>query len=323
MTKNEDPRSPQNADFNGILPGSHNPSKAIFAFYATLFIVGLIIAIKAYAYYESGSAAMLASLIDSMADALLSLMAFLSLRLSLKPPDKNHRFGHGKIESFAALFQSSFLLGGALFLILETAHRFMAPVDIDHHGLAIGVSFISIVLTVLVVFIQKNTHQSVPSLALKADEMHYSSDVLLNAAVIIALIADFWGGFMALDLMAGIGIGLYIAWTGVKIAGEGLNMLMDREISEEKRQLIIKTVLSHQGVYDMHDLRTRKSGIHIYISFDVELDPSQSLEEAHEITRDLDLLLLDLFPNAEIIIHKDPRGDTHDPRHKIEGLHDR
>jgi ferrous-iron efflux pump FieF len=298
-----------------------DPSKAILAFYATLLIVGVIIAIKSYAYYHSGSAALLASLIDSLADAVLSLMAFISLRISLRPADENHRFGHGKAESFAALLQSSFLIAGAVFLILEAAHRFMAPVDIDNHGLAIGVSVISVILTIGLVVIQKRAYSSAPSLALKSDELHYKSDILLNAAVIVALLADYWGGWVVIDLITGIGIGMYIAWVGVQIARDAVDMLMDREVGNKQRQLIIQTVLSHDDVYDIHDLRTRKSGMKLYISFDVELDPGQSLEKAHDITKEIDHQLLESFPNAEIIIHKDPRGDTNDPRHKIPGVH--
>ena len=297
------------------------PDMALRPFYAVLVIVGLIIAIKVYAYFTSGSAAMLASLIDSIGDAALSFMAYLSLRLSLKPADEEHRFGHGKAEGFSALIQASFLFGATFFLQFETGQRFYATNEIQNHEIAISVSLLSILLTLFLVRIQKSALKSSPSLALEADEKHYASDIYLNGAVITALLADLWGGYAWLDLVTGVGIALYIAFIGKGVMRSAVDMLMDREISPEERELIIRTVLNHKDVLGMHDLRSRKSGMSIYISFDVELDPQLTLKAAHEITRELDHALLALFPNAEIIVHKDPKGDTYDARHKVEGVH--
>ncbi len=300
---------------------SHNPTHALWASYFAMGTVGVLIIIKIYAYAMSGSTALLASLVDTMGDAAISFMSFLSIKISLKPADHEHRFGHGKAEGFSAMFQGAFLVGASVFLVFESLRGFINPGQIEHHVLAISVSIVAIVLTSILVFVQGLALKGAPSLAVEADQGHYKSDLLLNLAVILALLTDMIGGFLYLDLIVGLGIALFICKTGIDVAQKATDMLMDREIAPDERQKIIDVVEGHKDVFGMHDLRTRRSGMDIFISFDIELEPSLSLEDAHAITRDIDLALLEIFPNADIIIHKDPKGDIYDPRHKVQGVH--
>lgn len=296
-------------------------AQALKSFYAVAFILFCIIVIKTFAYASSHSTSMLASLIDSLGDSVISSFAFISISLSLKPADKEHRFGHGKAEGFSALFQACFLFGAGVFLIFETGHRFFVPTNITNHWLGISVSLITIILTFVIIHFQKRAYRQAPSLALQADQSHYRSDVLLNGAVITAFLIDLVDVFKYADPLISFAIAAYIFKTAKDIAQNAIDMLMDREISEARRNKIIDTVTDHERVLGMHDLRTRQSGMRIYISFDVELEPTLSLEEAHSITRELDLTLLKIFPNAEILIHKDPAGDIYDPRHQVSGVH--
>ena len=295
--------------------------QALTPYYFTAVALFLIIALKLYAYAVSGAASMLGSLVDSVGDVVLSCFAFLSIRVALKPADHEHRFGHGKAEGFSALVQACFLCGAAVFLCFEAFFRLFEPSVVDNHTLGIGVSVVCIFLTVFIVFVQKRAYAKAPSLALKADQFHYKGDVLLNVAVIVAFVVDLYGGFAYADPLISFGIALYILRTAKHIGKDAVDMLMDREIDQEDRQKIIDIVTGHEAVHGMHDLRTRNSGMHVYISFDVELEGDLTLEDAHAITRDLDLALLKEFPHAEIIIHKDPVGDTYDPRHRVAGVH--
>lgn len=297
------------------------PSKALQASYAAFTAVTVIIIIKTYGYYISGSTAMLASLVDSAGDAVISFVTFLSLRLSLKPADEDHRHGHGKAEGFSALFQSSFLLGAAIFLVMESIRKMIVPTSIQEPWIAIIISCISMVITIALVAFQKHIYKQAPSLALQADQKHYLSDIFLNLAVIVALLVNVFGTFILIDVLTSLAIAGFMGWSAYKIASEAIDMLMDREIDPRSRKKIIEIVTAHKDVFGIHDLRTRKSGMYIHISFDIELDPKLTLQAAHDITRDLDDSLLTQFPNAEIIIHKDPIGDTHDSRHKVRGVH--
>ena len=304
----------------GTDPSDHHPH-ATFATLWALGTVSILIIIKTIAFALSGSAAMLGSLIDTIGDGVISLITFISVRISLAPADEDHRFGHGKIEGFSALIQASFLMGAAVFLIFESFNRFFAPQIITDHGLVIGVSIIAIILTVILVGVQNRSLQKVESLAIEADKGHYVNDVLLNGGVILAAFLQIFTDWVIADSMIGMIIALYIGWTGFDIGKKASDMLMDKEIEEDKRQIIMDIVNAHQQVKGMHDLRTRRTGINVIISFDIELDGDLTLRQAHEVSRDLEYSLLEQFPNAEIMIHKDPDGDTYDTRHRVQGVH--
>lgn len=297
------------------------PEKALSPYAAAAVILALIVALKLYAYIATDSAAMLGSLIDTMGDIALSAITYFTIRFSLKPADENHRHGHGKVEGFSALLQACFLTGAAVFLLLETAHRALSPAVVSEHETGIAVSLIVIGLSVVIIFLQKRAYKAAPSLALKADHAHYKGDIFLNLAVIAAFAIDLAGNLPVAHIIIGAGIALYILYTARHIAGEAADMLMDKEIPRADRQKIIDIVIAHPNVFGLHDLRTRRSGMTLHISFDVELEPTLSLQEAHEIAHDLDLQILRIFPNAEILIHKDPVGKTDDPRHKVSGVH--
>lgn len=301
--------------------GAPAREKSLIAVYWALASVFILTLIKAAAYYYGGSAAMLASLTDTLGDGLISLVTLLSLRISLKPADEDHRHGHGKAEGFSALLQGSFLMGAAAFLLFDSFERFFRPVEIGHHFLGIGVSAVAVVLSIIVVKVQKRCLEHVQSLAIEADQRHYANDILINGAVIIGLLVHYYTGVLWVDTALGVVIACYLGWTGYDIGHKATNMLMDREIGEEERARITQIVNQNKEVRGMHDLRTRRMGMDVHISFDVELDPQLSLHDAHAITRELEFALLGEFPNAEIIIHMDPEGDPYDTRHKVQGVH--
>jgi ferrous-iron efflux pump FieF len=296
-------------------------SHSLFAAYWALGTVLILVVIKTNAYYFSGSAALLASLTDTLGDGFISLITFASIRISLMPADKDHRFGHGKVEGFSAMLQASVLIGASVFLVFESGRRLLRPEQIDHHALGITVSVIAVILSVILIKVQQSAIEKTQSLAIEADQRHYMNDVLINGAVVIGLAFHYFTGMIWADSLLGFIIALYIGWTGYEVGRKAADMLMDREIEEEKRALIHSIVENFDGVFGMHDLRTRRSGMSIIISFDIELEPEQTLREAHAITREIEFALLEKFPNAEILIHKDPKGDTYDTRHKVQGVH--
>ncbi len=298
-----------------------NQKLALVASYWALSTALVLIIIKSIAYFFTGSNALLASLIDTIGDAVLSIVSYCSIKISLKPADHDHRFGHGKAEGFFAQIQASFLIGSAVFITFETIRNYFNPTNIEHHALGIAVSIIAIVLTFILVLVQKWVLKRAPSLAVEADRNHYKGDIFINIGVILAFSADYLTQSGTVDLVISLCIAAYLAWTGLKIGKKATDMLMDREIPFCERQKIIDLVKRDKRVFGLHDLRTRQSGMDLHISFDVELDGNLTLEKAHDIIEEIDLALLKIFPHAEIIIHMDPQGHTHDPRHKREGVH--
>lgn len=302
-------------------PQKHNPRYALLASFFAIGSVGFLILIKAYAYYMSNSAAVLGTLTDSVVDIAVSFMMLYAVSLSLKPADAQHRFGHGKVEGIAALLQGAFMGGAGIFLGFEAFDRFIHPTSPTHHQLGIAVAVLAICFSIMVMAVQKFSLKRAPSLAIEADHAHYKTDVLLNGSVIIALLANYYGGTAWLDPAFALLIAGYFMRTAFQVINQSVDMLMDKELSDSVRTIIEEIVADFKDVHGMHDLRTRMSGMNMHISFDVELEPDISLQAAHDIVRALDHALLTIYPNAEILIHMDPIGDTEDPRHVVDGVH--
>ena len=265
----------------------------------------ILIALKTWAWFASGSVGILASLIDSSMDSLASLISFLSIRISLTPADKEHRFGHGKAESLAALAQAAFITGSAAFLLLHSIERLWQPQALSHTGLSLWVMCISMVLTVALVALQKWAIRKVASQALAADSLHYVSDLLSNALVIIALLLTNWGIERA-DAFFGLFLVVWILKSAWDIAKVALCDLMDRELPENERRQIINIIQETPDVLGYHDLKTRSSGEQYFIQMHVELFSQLSFEQAHEVTDLVEKRIKDAFPLADVIVHGDP-----------------
>lgn len=304
-----------------VQENSYKPHYALWAGMASVATVALLIALKLFAFWQSESVSILATLIDSLSDAVVSVISFMAIRYSLKPADEDHRYGHGKVEGLAALFQAAFIVGAGVFLVFESISRFASPHPVTQNGFIIGIMTVSILLSALLVFIQNHSLKYAPSLAVEADKAHYSGDIAVNGGVVAVLVALQYGAPAWIDPAFAVVVAFYLAGVALVIAMKGVDMLLDRELPADLRKAIATRVLSHEGVMGIHDLRTYKSGMTVFISFDIELDPDLVLREAHEIVREVELELLQDFPHAEILIHADPAGDTHDTRHQVSGVH--
>lgn len=305
---------------NDMTPKTVEPRYALLASAWAVSTVTILILVKGYAYWRSDSAAVLATLTDSLTDAAISIMMLLALRYSLRPADSDHRHGHGKMEGIAALFQSAFIAAAGMFLIFEGIGRFVDPVVTTDHMLGIAVAFVAIVLSFILVMVQRFCLSRAPSLAVQADQAHYTTDILLNGSVIASLLVSYNNGPSWVDPICAILIALYYLLIARKIAVHATDMLMDKELPEAVRTKIKEIIKRHPDILGYHDLRTRKSGMVIHISMDVEIDPQLTMHHSHEIIRALEHDLIDDFPYAEIIIHADPFGDTHDTRHQMKGV---
>lgn len=272
---------------------------------ASVVVAFTLIAIKLLAWLYSGSASMLASLTDSVADALASVVNFIAIRYAIAPADKEHRYGHGKAEPLASLAQSAFILGSAFLLLFYGADRLMSPVIMVHTNMGIIVSLIAIVLTFALVLVQKRALAQTQSSLVAADSLHYKSDLLLNASVVLALVLAQYGWWWA-DSVFAIGIALFIGSQALGLAYTSVQTLLDRELDSETRLKIIQLAQADARVRGVHDLRTRQAGKTTFIQLHLELDGQLSLKAAHSIAAETDLRIRAAFDDAEVIIHQDP-----------------
>ncbi len=278
------------------------------ATYASVAVALSLIVAKLAALAVTDSVAILSSLIDSLLDALASIINLIAVRHALQPADREHRFGHGKVEALSGLGQSAFIAGSAVFLLIEAAQRLARPTPIENGEIGIAVSVYAIVATVALVLYQGFVLRRTQSLAIAADSLHYRSDLALNASVIVALVLSGGLGITYADPLFAIGIAGFVLYSAWKIFRRSYDELMDREFPDDMRQRIKDIATAPSEVIDMHDLRTRSSGRDSFIQLHLELPRNISLVDAHHIADDVEARLREAFPEAEVIIHQDPEG---------------
>lgn len=284
---------------------------------ATAFIMSLVLSVaKAIIWLLSGSSTVLASLADSIQDCFLSATNFFAVRYAMKEADEDHRYGHGKMEGIAALGQAAFILGSCVFIILDSVRRFSQGTSVEYPILTIGIMGTAIILNMMLVFYQNLVIKRSNSLAIEADRAHYTGDIGIHLGVIIAVSLDYYFSIPWIDPIIAIGIALWLIRLSWSIGRKAVDMLMDRELPDNERDEIKLIIKRTRGVVSHHDLRTHRHGQIVMMSFDIEVDPSLSFIDAHNIAKRVEDRLHKAYPKSEIMIHVDPCGDITDSRHR-------
>lgn len=265
----------------------------------------ILVIIKFYAWLVTDSSAMLASTTDSILDLFASLISIVILRFSLAPADEEHSFGHGKAESLAGLVQASFVLGSATLLIFSGISRLLNPQVIIKGEVAIWVTIVAIVLTLLLVIFQRFVIKRTNSIIISGDALHYQSDLLLNLGVLAAVILS-QSGWLAADGAFTIGVGLYLIFGAGQIMVQSVKQLMDHKLSDDEITQIKDIVMKNKEAIDLHELRTRQAGAQRFIQFHLELSDDLSLFEAHNIGEKIEAEICQALAPCEVFIHHDP-----------------
>lgn len=286
-------------------PGADTARLLRLATRASVATAGVLIMAKLAAWLLTGSVSVLASLVDSLMDAAASLVNLIAVQYALAPADEEHRFGHGKAESLAGLVQATFIAGSAAFLVLHAVDRLLYPRPLEDVGVGLAVMVFAIAATLALLALQRYVIQHTGSTAIRADSLHYRSDVLVNASIIVALMLETagWGG---LDPLFAVGIAMYILYSAWHIGHEAFQLLMDRELPAERQQQLREIALAHPQVLGIHDLRTRQSGQTLFVQLHIELDAQMPLHEAHAIADRIETEIRSALPGADVIIHQDP-----------------
>ncbi len=294
------------------------------ATYASASVAVVLIIAKMVAYFMTDSMAMLSSLVDSTVDLMASLVTIYGVASALRPPDHDHRFGHGKAEPLAALGQAAFIAGSSVLLCYEALHRLYHPQSIQNTNLGYSVMAGAIVLSVFLIFFQRYVIRRTASMAIGADNIHYLGDLAVNLAVIAAFGLYQFTGLDWFDPVFALAIALGLIMSAFHIAKEALNILMDRELPDQDRAKIISIVKARPLVRGVHDLRTRSDSDRVFIEFHLELDGTTTLQKAHEVTDDIMGALKKEFPSSDILVHQDPAGlieDRLDAQIEIRSTH--
>jgi ferrous-iron efflux pump FieF len=277
---------------------------------ASITMAVFLIGVKSWAAYQTSSMAMLGSLADSTLDLVASLVVLLGVRVAAQPADREHRFGHGKAEALAALMQVIIISVSALFIGFRSVQRLIQGAETSDAELGIAVSLVAIVLTFALVAYQRHVVRKTASVAIATDRLHYASDLLLNASVIVALALDQYLGVVGADAVFGLLIALWLAWGAWRSSSHALAQLMDREWPDEMREEFLLAARQFPELDGLHDLRTRTSGTYNFVQFHVWVPAHWTVGDAHDRLDRIEEQLEQQFPNTEILIHLDPEGNT-------------
>jgi len=277
---------------------------------ASIAMAVVLIALKSWAAYETDSTAMLGSLADSGLDLLASLVVLLGVRIAAQPADWDHRFGHGKAEALASLVQVILITISAVFIGFRAVQRLLAGAETADAELGIGVSLVAMVLTAALITYQRHVVRRTGSLAIGTDRLHYSSDLLLNGSVVVALTLDQYAHLTGADAVFGLLIALWLLWGAWGASSHALDQLMDREWPDELRERFLAAAKDYPELSGLHDFRTRSSGTHYFAQFHVWVPADWTVQEAHDRLDAAEEALRERFPGTEILIHVDPEGQT-------------
>ena len=276
---------------------------------ASVAVASLLIITKAIAWWLSGSISMLAGLTDSLLDGVTSFLNLLAVHYALRPADDDHRYGHGKAESLAGMAQALFISVSAVLIAFQAFERLKNPEPVGAPWIGIGVIIFSLVMTMALLTLQHRVIKATGSNAVRADSLHYRSDLMLNGSILVALVLASVG-FPQLDAWFGLGIAVYILWSAIQIARESFAVLMDEELPTDVSENMLALACAVPGVLGAHDLRTRISGNVWFVQLHLELPGQLSLSEAHTISDRAAEAIEKAYPKAEVLVHADPVGSA-------------
>jgi len=275
-------------------------------------VAAVLVTIKMIVGVLSGSIAVLASAIDSFLDLSVSLFNYFALTTTEKNPDSNFNHGRSKIEPLAAVIEGTVISLSGLFILYEALTKIVHPKAMEHVAESIYVMIASIIITSGLVIFLSYVAKKTKNMVIRADALHYKTDLFSNGAVLLALATIHYTGEQLVDPILGIGIAIYMIYSSIPIVKEGVLMLLDAAVPQEDRKKIEKILDDEPAIKAHHFLKTRESGSHIFISVHAVFSVSISLYDAHLVSDKVEAQIKEIFEDKKchILIHMDPYDDS-------------
>ncbi|MFD1913870.1 cation diffusion facilitator family transporter [Halodurantibacterium flavum] len=285
-----------------------HPRLNLTAGIASVTVASILVALKLWALAETGALSVAASLADSALDLMISAAGLAAIAYAARPPDDDHRFGHSSAEDLAALGQALFITVSSVVIAVAALRRLALPDDgrIEAEGAGIAVMLISVALTMGLVLWQGHVARQTGNRVVQADRLHYLGDLIPNLGAIVALIASSRFGLPQVDSVVALLAAAILLRGALRIGRGAWDALMDRSADPGTIAGIENIVAGWPGVHGHHDLKTRTSGSRLFVNLHIELDGTQTLDQAHGIAAGLKRAILEAYPQADVIIHKDP-----------------
>lgn len=276
----------------------------------TSFIMALsLVGLKLVAWVLTGSMALLAAAVDGILDVCTSAVTFFGVRFAERPEDHNHRYGHGKGETLSAFLQALLLAGAGFALAVQAFRRLLHPEALTALEAGLLMTGGSLIVVLFLVAMQSWVIRQTQSAAISADRRHYVADIIVNLGVLVSLGSTWATGWRRIDPVIGIGLSVYMIWSGWAMIREVLHSLLDEELSESERKKILEVVRACKGVVDLHDLRTRNASDKKFIDFHLEIGGGLTVRAGHDICeRAADAVRALYDGKADVLIHAEPAG---------------
>lgn len=260
----------------------------------------------------SGSIAVLASAIDSFLDLTVSMFNYFALHNAEKDPDDKFNYGRSKIEPLAAVIEGTVISLSALFILYESISKIVKNRPMEHLELGVWVMIASFIITALLVFFLNYVAKKTDNMVIRADALHYKTDLFTNGAILLALALIAYTGEQLIDPILGLAIAVYMTYSAYPIIKDGILMLLDAALNEEDRAKIVAILDNEERINGYHDLRTRESGSHIFVSVHAVFNVSISLYDAHLVSDKIEDAIRKTFEDKKvhIIVHMDPYDDS-------------
>ena len=276
---------------------------------ATVTVIGglIIFGLKLLAFFVSGSIALLSDALESVVNIIASIMMFISVRISAKPADTDHLYGHEKVENISAFVEGALVIVAALLIAYAAVGRLMNPAfELVEINIAVGISFLATLLNLGLSVLMGRIAKQTGSMALEGDSKHLLSDVFSSLAVNAGLLVAGFTGLKVLDPLLALMVAFLVGRMGVELIQKSGNQLMDGTADEEQKKIEDILMLHKPRFIDFHNVKTRRSGSRVYAELHLTVDPKKSVQEAHDLTKHLEEELHEKLPEVTLTIHVEP-----------------
>ncbi len=275
-------------------------------------VAGFLTLIKLAIGIASGSVAVLASAVDSILDMFVSLFNYFAISNSEKPADEHFNYGRGKIEALASVIEGVIITMSGLFLLYTAIKKYFTGEVSTYLDISLIVMVISLFITIGLVAYLNAVAKKTNNMVIKADALHYKTDVWVNVAVLFSLVAVYFTQYEIIDIIVGIGISIFIIYSAYELIEDGVLVLLDRALDKEISEQIIKIIKSEKQINDYHFLKTRCAGDNNFVDVHLVFDCLIPLMDAHSIADIVEEKIEKLDETKTWItnIHMDPYDDS-------------
>jgi cation diffusion facilitator family transporter len=259
----------------------------------------------------TGSLGILSEALHSALDMVAAIITFFSVRVSDKPADKEHNYGHGKVENLSALIETLLLLVTCVWIIYEAVHRLIS--GNMHIEVSIW-SYVVVICSIIIDFTRSRALYKVArkhnSQALEADALHFSTDIWSSTVVLFGLLSYQFLGWYAADSIAALCVAVIVLFISYQLGRKAIDVLLDKS-PVNATQTVHAILKEFPEVLKYHGLKARTAGADTFIKFNVHFDPELSLREVHEVCDKIELKIQSLIPRSEVYIHAEPEDACH------------